>query len=146
MLRMRWLFGALLVMLALAVPAAAYDNPQINWVTVDSATIDRSGQVTIQGHIWCSENFGFQIDNGQVTQTVGRTKAVQGGFGGGGQCNGLTPWQSGARAYNGKFASGWATVNVHIQGAFVCDPNNNNNCWPTTQGGTQQYLKIANKG
>jgi len=148
MLKMRWFFGALLVMLALAVPAAAYNNPQITGVTIDSATIDRGGQVTVQGHLYCTENdgvpFGFQINgqNSSIKQVVGKTKSVQGGLWGGGGgpgCTGLTDWQSGSSAFNGKFTSGWATVNVQIQGA--CDQDGCH-AW----GGTQRYLKIVNKG
>ncbi|MDA8236375.1 MAG: hypothetical protein M0T75_00600 [Chloroflexi bacterium] len=139
---------ALVLVLGLAGPAGAYDGgPQIAYVTIGTATVDRSGNVHIQGTLWCSQPMDVQIQWGQVEQVVGRTTTVRGGFGGWYPCNGTTPWESWARAENGKFVPGWATISVQFEGAYWCDedPNVNPNtyCGPHAWGGGQQYLKIG---
>lgn len=146
---MRRLFGTVtgvLLGLSLVAPVGAYET-QINYVTIDSAVVDRSGNVQIRGTLWCSQPMDVQIQWGQVEQTVGRTTTVRGGFGGWYQCNGTTPWESGARAENGKFVSGWATIGVQFEGAYWCDEDPSVNpdtyCGPHAWNGNQQYLKIV---
>jgi len=136
---------SLLLVLSLAGPAGAGDGgPQINYVTIGSATVDRSGTVHIQGTLWCSQTMDVQIQWGQVEQVVGRTTTVRGGFGGWYLCNGTTPWESWTSANDGKFTSGWAMIRVKFEGAYWCDdPNDPNTCYPHAGGGTDQYLKIV---
>lgn len=136
--------GVLLV-LALVTPAGAFDGgPQINYVTVGSATVDRAGNVHVTGTLWCSQPMDVKIQWGQVDQVVGRTTTIRGGFGGGYSCNGTTPWESWAQAWEGKFAPGWATIVVKFEGAYWRDdPNDPNTYRPHAWGGTQQYLRIV---
>jgi hypothetical protein len=137
----------LLLVLSLVGPAGAFDGgPQIDYVTIGSAVVDRSGNVQIRGTLWCSQPMDVQIQWGQVDQVVGRTTTIRGGFGGWYSCNGTTPWESWTRADNGKFVSGWATVSVKFEGAFWCDgdPNDPNTyCGPHAGRDGQQYLKIV---
>ena len=139
---------ALSLVLGVVGPAGAFDGePQINYVTVTGATVDRSGNVHVQGTLWCSQPMDVQIQWGQVEQIVGRTTTVRGGFGGWFQCNGTTFWDSWARAESGKFVSGWATIGVGFEGAFWCDEDPNTNpdtyCGPHAFNGGQQYLKVV---
>lgn len=138
---------ALLLVLSLVGPAGALaGGPEINYVTIGSAVVDRSGNVQIRGELWCSQPMDVQIQWGQVEQVVGRTTTVRGGFGSWFfSCNGTTPWESWTRAENGKFTSGWATVSVKFEGAFWCDDPNDPNtyCGPHAGRDGQQYLKIV---
>ena len=129
MRRLLGLATGVLFMLSLVGPAGAFDGgPEINYVTIGSATVDRSGNVQIRGTLWCSQPMDVQIEWGQVEQVVGRTTTVRGGFGGWYSCNGMTPWETWARADDGKFTSGWALIRVKFAGANWCDgdPNDPN--------------------
>jgi hypothetical protein len=138
---------SLLLVLSLVGPAGAQGGPEINYVTVLSAVVDRSGNVQIRGTLWCSEPMDVQIQWGQsqVEQVVGRTTTIRGGLGGGYRCNGTTPWETVTRAENGKFTSGWAWIGVQFEGAYWCDDPNDPDtyCGPHAKGGTDQYLKIV---
>jgi hypothetical protein len=131
---------SLLLVLVVAGPAGA-EGPQINYVTIGSATVDRSGSVHIQGTLWCSQPMDVQVQWGQVEQTVGRKTTIRGGFGGWYSCNGTTPWETWARAESGSFASGWAWIGVKFEG-LSCDETG---CSPLEKvgGGTEEYLKIS---
>ncbi len=84
------------------------------------------------------------IDWGQVEQVVGRTTTVRGGFGGGYQCNGTTPWETWSRAENGKFTLGWAWISVKFVGDYRCDdPNDPNTCYPHAGRDGGRHLKIV---
>ncbi|MBI3752406.1 MAG: hypothetical protein HY263_12200 [Chloroflexi bacterium] len=141
------LVSGLLLTMSLVGPVVAQGGPEINYIVVTSATVDRGGMVTIYGTMWCSQPMDVNIDWGNVNQAVGKTKSVQGGFGGWYWCNGTTPWQTQARADWGKFSSGWAWISGGFSGANWCDEDPNVNpdtyCGPHAKNGFSQYVKIG---
>ena len=141
---MRRLLGTVigvLLALSLVAPVGAQGGPEIRDVTIGSAIVDRSGNVQIQGELYCSESMNVQIEWGQVDQVVGRKTTVRGGFGGWYvSCIGLMKWESWARAESGKFTPGWANISVKFQG-WRCDEFG---CRPLdVWAGADQYLKIV---
>jgi hypothetical protein len=137
------LLASLVLSLGVVGPALA-QGPQIDFLTITSAVVNQGGTVMIHGTVWCSEPMDVSTDWTDVAQVVGRKDTLHGGFGFQISCNGTTPWYTEARADQGKFAPGWATISLGVSGAWSCDdPNDPNTCYPHAGTGVTQYLKIV---
>jgi len=115
--------GSVLLALALTAPAVvAVDN--VTGITVQSATVDKSGLVLVSGTIYCQPGISYVDIIGTVTQAIGHKTTISGGFGGNvNDCaaNGPTSFTVAVYANTGIFASGWANVQVAF-GLLRCDP------------------------
>ncbi len=123
------------------IASAVSAQPQ-GTVTLTSATVNKAGQVQLNGTIVCPPYMNLGI-NGQVTQAIGHKVLLQSGMGGGFECAaaGLTMWGTGAQAYNGTFSAGWAAINLNFYDPSTCDQYGN--CQYVAYGNF--YVKLTNK-
>ena len=136
--------------LTIMAPVATAEGQQVTDVSILSITVDRAGTVTIYGSFYCQQlGEGTRVNfDGAVTQAMGHKFTVSGGFGGSADClNGPTYFWTGAQAYQGTFAAGWARVDIGNFFYWVCDdPSDPGNCWPQyIGGGNNLYVKIVKK-
>jgi hypothetical protein len=135
------LLGALVLSAGLVTPVLAQED--LNYASINAATVARDGVVHVSGTIWCGQPMWIHYD-GSVSQVIGRTTTLRGGFGGDLWCNGTTPWDGWTLADQGRFSSGWARLDVAFQGNWYCDDESNpDTCYPHAWAGDDAYLKIG---
>ena len=110
-----WLSGSLLI------PAARAQEAFTVTVSLASATLNKSGLVTVTGTLTCSEPVGDAWVEASVAQPVGRLQMVY-GYGvdsGVGACD-VTPlpFEAVVVPDNGKFAPGTAYVTIYARSHF----------------------------
>jgi hypothetical protein len=140
------LFGFLLVLTFSVSVATAQEpgQPYITDLTVTSVKVDRIGNMSIDGYMYCQNMDGWWLDSqGQITQSMGRKTQLRGGVWGSVQCNpnGPTYFQVWSFADWGKFATTFTGVQISF-GNGGCDENG---CWwnDIEGGGGQWWLKAT---
>jgi hypothetical protein len=91
-------------------------------LTVDSATVDRGGNVTVTGTFDCVGTIPLGVDlTGSVRQSVGRLSSVTAEFATTTTCGRGQRWTALAQPSAGKFVGGPATVNASAGPYGTCN-------------------------
>ena len=129
------LIAAGVLALAMAGPVAAQDGGFVSNITIDQVTVNqRTGEVQIVGTGYCNDLGYMNLEvQGQLRQVMGRKGSIQGGIGGGIQCqpNGPVQFNAWTIADWGTFGTGWASV----QFGFGWNNCNEFGCWWEDHGG-----------
>ena len=134
-----------------------------NSISLDAATVDRSGTITFTGTAVCqfqhwsgglpeaywgtvgdNEGFWYELQGG-ADQSLGRKTLLQGGGWGQIGCtyadqDGRSQFWFSVRAENGKFGPNWTNMGFSI-GGTMCDESG---CWFQSIADFGSYLKIKN--